>query len=209
MFYQEANAGSVGGTTKSTGIVIGGTYKPVGNDPPYDYIFDVKLDIGATISNGESFTVENLIGVTPNNFPNSGDFGSSSNILSNYPWLGGGAAFSPVLSPPTSTTFPYASNVEWVYNGSTLTNNGSSSIDLGSFLVETTVNFTGSPGPVFPYYPGYVINFTTTINGSNGASGSFMFEPVGGVPEPSSAILLLIGAAGLPVWVLRKRQQVA
>jgi hypothetical protein len=177
----------------ASGITIKIGQQPGGGDPPYDYIIQVYLDPGYGIDYGNSFTVENLTGVTP---------GSFTQEPINIP---GGVSWSPQLTE-TNSTSPYASDVQWYFTGTTPYNNtGSGEIYLGQFGVETTVSFT-SP----PYSNGTPIFYDWSIvdNNGNPSSGSGQTPIVTlGVPEPTSALLLTCGVAILPLLVLHQRRR--
>ena len=58
-------AGEREARASKAGITITGGTKPGTGDPPYDYIFDVYLNPGSSIKfSGDSFTIDNLVGVT-------------------------------------------------------------------------------------------------------------------------------------------------
>ncbi len=184
----EARAGS-------RGITIGGGFKPTTGDPPYDYVFTVELDPGFEIQPPTSppyddFQVLGLVGVT------SASLHSEPGSFPSVTWF----------------AQPATDNITWTFNGNTsIPNNnppGSNiEVPLGTFTVETTQNFPNGP----PVLPGTVIdyNFTvfdlstgTTITGSN----SFKIVALG-VPEPSSVVLLMVGAAALPAIAVGRRRR--
>ena len=177
----------------ASGIVIKIGQQPGGGDPPYDYIIQVYLDPGYGVDYGNSFTVENLVGVTSSSFTQE-----PNNVPAGISW-------SPELTQ-TNTAYPYASDVQWYFTGTTPYNNtGSGDLYLGQFAVETTVSFT-SP----PYPNGTLINYDWSIvdNNGNPSTGSGQAPIVTlGVPEPTSALLLLCGAGILPLLALRRRRR--
>jgi hypothetical protein len=189
---QEARAGGL------PAIAVKGGYKPGSGEPPYDYIFQIYMEPTNTILAGDSVTFDSLIGVTPNNFPKHGDVGSTTSEPNNPPAV----IWTPAISYPTNTTFPYASNLTWSFFGNTPISATPSTgeVYLGQFVVETTVNFT-SP----PYANGAIIDYSWIINGqtSTGMSQFPIFNLL--IPEPSSAVLLLVGVGSLPLFVIRQR----
>jgi hypothetical protein len=180
----EARAGTIG-------ITISGGFTPVGGDPPYLYIFDVFLDPGFEVDQTDFFRIDGLNGVT-------------SGSLSHQP-------------PPAPPGFvwvpnPGLSNITWTFLGTTpIPNNnpvGSNiEVPLGQFEVQTTVNFPNGP----PVPPGTMVPYTFTVHhiGDGPASGSGVIV-LTAIPEPSSIILLALGAAALPaIAARRKRRRIA
>jgi hypothetical protein len=165
---------------KGSSISITGQQRPGTEDTfNYQYVFDVTLQSNSSIQNGDSFTIDSLIGITPPNFPLLGDGGSTSSEP-NGNW-------SPLIGLTTSS-FPYTSDVTWTYGGSPIST-GSSSLDLGQFIVDTAVNLQSQP-----YTNGTVIDFTYSIGGQS-VSGSGSFSMSVSVPEPTSLIMLVTGAS--------------
>ncbi len=180
-----------GSAACASGIVVKIGQMPGGGDPQYDYIMQVYLDPGYGVDYDNSFTVDNLKGVTP------------SSLTSEPVNIPDGVSWSPTIDE-TQSTYPYASDVTWYFTGSTpYTNSGSSQIYLGQFEVETTVNFSTPP-----YIPGTLIDYTWSIVDLNGnpSTGSGQTPIVNlGVPEPTSALLLLCGVSIVPCLMLRQR----
>lgn len=200
-FFALGAMSALGGDACAKGITITIGQMPGGGEPPYDYIIQVYLDPGFEVASSNSFTVENLIGVTPPNFPNTGDVGS----LTIQPENGSTVVWSPTITqaatPPTP--YPYAGNVQWSFYGSPpIMNTGSSELYLGQFVVETTVDFS-SP----PYVIGAPIDYKFTILNASGQAVTGSGVALLGVPEPSSAILLLIGAGMVPLAVTYRSQR--
>jgi hypothetical protein len=170
------------------GIKITIGQQPGGGEPPYDYIIQVYLDPGFGVNFDNSFTVDNLIGVTPGSFT-----AEPVNIPDGISW-------SPSISE-TQSTFPFASDVTWYFTGSNpYSNTGSGEIYLGQFAVETTVDFSTPP-----YMIGAPIVYTWSIVNTSGGSSTGSGIAFLGVPEPSSALLLLGGVSILPAFALRQR----
>jgi hypothetical protein len=168
---------------RGTSITITGQQKPGTGDPPYDFIFDVTLQSGSpSIQTGDYFIINNLIGITPANFPAFGDSGSNATAPSGT-WIP-----SIALVPNTGTVPPYASSVMWTFLGNSPISAPAAPVDLGLFTVETALSFS-SP----PYADGSIIYYTYNIGGQT-SSGSGNF-PLSSIPEPNSLVLLVIGAA--------------
>ena len=195
--------GAEAGSTSS--ITITGGYKPGGGDPPYDYIFNVYLNAPTTAGTntfgfGDSFTIESLPGV---------DTSSLSSEPSNFPdviWAP--KASNEVLTPGGSA--PYESDFTWTFGGTTTytatTPVGGPvgpSVSLGQFTVESSFqNFTSVPLP-----PGTQVTYTYT-GAPVGVTLTFPIQDLS-VPEPSSAILLFVGAGGMMpmVWLIKRRRR--
>jgi hypothetical protein len=173
---------------KGSSIKITGQQMPGTGDPPYIFIFDVTLENNSSIQSGDSFTIDSLIGITPANFPATGDLGSSSTTPS--------GDWSPTIGL-TVLVSPYASDVTWTFGGSTPISASSSPVDLGQFTVETAVSFQ-SP----PYASGAIIDYSYNIDGQT-SSGSDSFSM--SVPEPSSLIMLVTGIAAVLLAICQHR----
>ncbi len=191
-----------------TGIAIGGGFKPGTGDPPYDYIFQVYLNPDSSLvspfnplnpglaSNPDSFTIDNLVGVT-------------SVSLTSQPENLPSVVFIPSITQ-TLTTYPYASDVTWSFYGlTTITNNTSSPELLGQFEVETSVNFATGP----PVQAGTIVDYTFSVADGNGnqtppGSGTIILADLS-TPEPSSAAIVLLtgGTAVLGGLVVRTRRR--
>ena len=183
-------ASSVGGRqARAKGIVItSGKTEQIG-DPLYDYIFNVELNPGTTLLNGGYFTVYDIPGVVATSdtgAPNS-YWGYSLQATGITPPL-----FQPPLTPPIDGSLE---NVTWVYRGPSITNNSpTQDLELGTFRVAT-IELSAPPTPTL-IYVGTLDGTTATTEGT---------VTVNSVPEPSSLILLLIGAGALPLYAFRSR----
>jgi PEP-CTERM motif len=193
-------------------IIITGGYTPVGTDPPYDYIFNVTLESGS-IANGATITIDDLLGVTPPNTDTSSPLILSplgSNAIYSAPSneLGNSAFNFGVLNNPEGIVLETSnaanplldtSDVTYTYLGPGLTVT-SGPIFLGQFAIETNVNYSSGP----PYQPGDTVTYTSSVPAG---SGTIVLQNLA-VPEPSSAVLLLLGAGALPavMWHRRRRQ---
>jgi hypothetical protein len=175
---------------RAKGIVITtGSTQPIG-DPLYNYIFDFQLNPGTTLLNGGYLTVYDVPGVTatsdtgtPNSF-----WGYSIQPTGITPPL-----FMPPLTPPMDNSLE---NVTWVYRGPSISNNSTTqNLDIGLFRVET-IELSAPPSPTL-IYVGTLDGTTATTEGT---------VTVNGAPEPSSVILLLIGAGALPLYAYRKQR---
>ncbi len=187
----------------SSSITITGGYMPGGGDPPYDYIFNVYLDAPSTpgtntFKYADSFTIDGLPGV---------ETGSTSNEPSDFPTVVWAAQASDKVLTPGGTA-PYQSDFTWTFAGTTTytatTPPGGpmgASVWLGTFTVESVyANCTTTPFP-----PGAQVDFTYTLDGgTQTGSGSFQIMSI---PEPSSLILLAVGAGVLPLIRLRKQSR--
>jgi hypothetical protein len=200
------SAAIAGGREARAGITLTGGFKPVTNDPPYDYIFDVYLNPKSEIGNPTTiaqffhpthFTITGLVGVTDDSLASSiGD-------------LGDPVYWAPSISQ-TSFCSPYVSSVSWSFLGTQpiINNSSTKSLFLGQFEVETTVNFTKGP----PVKSGTAVNYSLTVTDSNGHTVSTTPGTVqlfSLVPEPSSAaiVLLTAGTAGSVTLIARVRRR--
>jgi hypothetical protein len=189
--YGSSKAHAISVTTTSSGFNVSGGFKPATNDPPYDYIFDVTLSAGSILTSGDSFTIDDLVGVTPAGFPIPGESAPYPGSTTSEPFNPPDTIWGATIGTPITGPISYESNVTWEYFGATIDNShGTSGIDLGDFVVETSINFASGA----PYQAGDTISF-----GSSLGSGSFQIQDLS-VPEPSSAILLLLGVAAIPAW---------
>jgi hypothetical protein len=180
-------------------IVIKGGAHPGPGDPPWDYDVQVFLEPVNHITAGDSFTIDSLRGVTPANFPAPGAPASPTTQPSNPPSI----VWTPSIGAPTNTTFPYASDLTWTFAGNTNINATelTQGIFLGVFTVQTTSNFT-SP----PYPNDFLIDYSYSVDGrTNTGTGTFPLQVI--VPEPSSMVLLLVGAGALPWLLIRERRR--
>lgn len=192
------------GTAWAKGVTVTIGQQQGGGDPPYDYVIQVYLDPGYEIQSTAFFTINGqsnggLLGVTPANFPNSGDVQSNTSEPDSPPRV----IWTPSISAPVNTSPPYSADVTWTFYGSSVITNpvgSGNEVYLGQFVVETTQNFT-----VPPYTGGTPIVYTFGIFNTEGA-------PVTGggianiVPEPSSVLLLIGGIGVLPMVVSAQRR---
>jgi hypothetical protein len=182
-----------GQTAQAGGIkVVSGTTMQTG-DPTYEYLFDVDLLAGSTLVNGGLFTVYDLPGLTGGALTSQPSifWGSSVQLLGITP------------SGAVITDDPTIYNVTWQWNGAPVVAPDNSDLFLGTFIVGST---TELPSP-----PVATVLYLGTLDG--GPPFTFGSVSINSVPEPSSVILLLMGAWALPAVVLherrRRRQQIA
>jgi hypothetical protein len=189
----------------STITISGGIVQGPG-DPQYTYQLSASLVNGSMSYSGSGpatslFTVDDLVGVTPQGFPLGSDSGSLT-TQQNFPPA---VIWHPDISL-TSSAAPFAADVSWSFLGnSALSTSGV--LPLGEFTVQTSQMFPAGQPPI-PV--GSTIQYTYTIIDSSGAptsgSGTFILQQ-GAVPEPSSMILLLAGASGMPFVILREQRR--
>ena len=191
-----------------TSITITGGYKPGGGDPPYDFIFDVYLNAPPlntpgtnTFQSGDYFTIDGLPGVSSTSFHNE-PFSPPG-----VQWVGG--ATNTVTTPQPPAPAPYASDFTWNFLGTTVylaatptSGPVGSSILLGQFTVESS--YTGFTTVPFPN--GHEVSYTYTYDGGIPGSGTFPIIDLA-VPEPTSVVLLAVGAGVLPMFWLRERRR--
>ena len=181
-----------GSEALAKGIVVTSGHTQQIGDPLYDYIFDVQLNPGTTLLNGGYFTIYDIPGViltsdtgSPNSF-----WGYSIQPTGITPPL-----FQPPLTPPPDSSA--LENVTWVYRGPSLPNNSpTQNLDLGLFRVATT-ELLAPPTPTL-IYVGTLDGTTATTEGT---------VTVSSVPEPSSVILLMLGAGALPLYAFCRRRR--
>jgi hypothetical protein len=198
---REAEAGS-------SSITITGGYKPGGGDPQFTFVFDVTLNAPDTPgtntwSSTDLLRIEGLPGV------NSSSGHTEPFDLTPPTVLWSAGASNTVLTP--GGTAPFASDFTWVYSGakvySATTPVGGpvgSSVFLGEFTVTSTYDF---PAGVLPLPDGAPVSYVFEGPPGSGVTLTFPIRNLS-VPEPSSAILLALGAGGmLPLFWLAKRRR--
>jgi hypothetical protein len=178
-----------GRAAQAGGIIItSGTVIQTG-DPTYEYIFDTQLLPGSSLHNGGFFTIYDLPGIPQTALTSQPSilWGSSIQLQGVTP---------PGISPPDD---PQVYNVTWGWNGSSpITAPPTSNLDLGTFVVGSTVELPSPPQPTLVYV-GFLNDGVTPPN-----EGTIK---VTFVPEPSSVILLVLGAGALPLFVLGARRR--
>jgi hypothetical protein len=181
-------SGTAARASSTTGIVITkGTTHEIG-DPLYVYTFTVELTAGETLQTGGYFTVYDIPGVAASSLtqqPND-KWGDSLQLV----------GLTPSGTPPI-TDNPAIWNVTWVYNGSAFTGNSPNGTTIGQFQVDTTE---------LPTQPTPTLLYVGTLNGTTYTDQGIVV--VGAlIPEPSSIVLLLVGAGAIPLVCLRLRRR--
>jgi hypothetical protein len=185
----EVRAGTIGITIKPGGI------KPGTGDPPYDFVFDVLLDPGFEVKAADS---------PLNNFQVLGLVGVGTDSLTHQP-----------TSIPTVvwTPDPQNQSARWTFLGNTsIPNNNpvgsNKEVSLGEFIVQTDKSFSSppvAPGTLMHYnFTVFDLTTNTTVSGT----GTFTLILLG-VPEPSSLVMLAVGAAALPAITVWRRRRTA
>lgn len=188
----------------TSAITITGGYKPGGGDPLYLYVFDVTLNAPDspgtnTFTTNDFFKIDGLPGIT------------SGSLTSAPPTSPGSPPFD-VAWVPTITDLnqspPDASDVAWTFVGthvySASTPGGPATQFLGEFQVLSTYDF---PAGTVPFPSGTEFTYTFSIDGRTGG-GTSTFPIIDlSVPEPSSALMLAVGTAGMLLVWLRQRQR--
>jgi hypothetical protein len=176
-------------TAAPVGLTIAsGTLTPV-SDPQYVYTFDIQLGAGATLIQNLSYiTVYDLPDIPPGTGTTQPNqfWGATEQFQGITP-----GGFTPV--PPDS---PTVENVTWYYNGPTFTNNSSVATDIGLFTIGPTTTLTSPPPPI-------TLTYVSSLDGVTASNSGTVTVSV--VPEPSSIVLLLVGAAGIIVPALLRR----
>ena len=106
-----------------------------------------------------------------------------------------------IITTPTGNPAPYneQSSVEWQF----LEGPSYTAGEVGVFTVETTSDFPDNMPPIIPNVT--EINYLFTFSNGKTESG---FITLSLVPEPSSVILLLMGAGAVPLvrkWAKRSQ----
>jgi hypothetical protein len=206
-------------STLSSSITITGGYMPGGGDPPFTYTFNVWLNAPPITSpgtnswvSGDSFTIDALPGL--NNLSGHTEPFIPPPANPTVLWSAGASDTtftSPPPPPPTYNTPYYYSDFTWVYTGTmnyyatTPVNGPVGAMQfLGTFTVTSTYDF---PEGVTPLPAGSNVSYTYNGPPNGGVTFTFPIQNFS-VPEPSSAILLSLGAGGiLPMFWLAKRRR--
>ncbi len=179
-----------GREARAKGIVItsGGTHQT--GDPTYEYIFTVDLLAGSTLDNGGFFTIYDLPAL-------------ATGALTSQPNISWGASIQFLGNTPIGTVVnddPNIYNVTWQWNGKDpIVAPTTSNLDLGTFIVGSTTELSSPPSAKLVY--------VGSLDGTNASNQGTV--GINAVPEPSSVILLLIGAGALPLYAVRNRRRAA
>ncbi len=182
------------------GITITGGFQPGSGDPPYDYIFRVYLNPGATIHKDDlirigtatSGYIDDLVGVNKHSLHS--EIGEVK-----------GARWELEKIKVVEKAFPYASDVTWEYSGRDLTNGTGIKELIGILEIETVVDFDNSTAQrTFSHYVKSGTPIDYEVN--KVAGGRILLQDLV-VPEPSSSriVLVAVAAAGIAVLVGGRR----
>jgi hypothetical protein len=155
-------------------------------DPTYEYLFDVQLLAGSELLNGGLFTIYDLPSLR-------------TGALTHQPNIHWGSSVQFLGITPTGTVVndnPNLFNVTWQWNGTQpITAPTNQNLDLGTFIVGSTVELSSPPIGVVVY--------VGSLDGSTASNqGTVAINP-----EPSSIVLLFVGAGVLPLYWLRQRRR--
>jgi hypothetical protein len=198
----EAQAGTIG---------LKGHITPLPGGSPFLYSFELDLNdlTDGPITNGSTLTVGTPT-LMPDHQLSSGLVGVTGSSGTQQPPTTGGppnefwvVPAGGIITTPTGNPAPYneQSSVAWQFLEGPSYNVG----EVGVFTVETTSDFPDSMPPIIPNVT--EINYVFTFSNGKTESG---FITLSLVPEPSSVILLLMGAGAVPLvckWA--KRSQLA
>lgn len=174
-------------------VVVRGTTIPVG-DPQWEVDYTVKLQAGTELLQNDFFTVYDIPGVD-----------LSAPTLHSEPLAYPDFVFSvhqTGLTPSgvTVTDGPLY-NATWKYLGTSPIAALGSDLVLGIFSLVTTVSLPDPP--IGTYQFAAQTHLISNPTNPTGNSGDFQVT-LNGVPEPSSVVLMGLGAMGLGL-VLRRR----
>lgn len=143
----------------------------------YTYTMTLASDV---LQSGDYFVLYDFYGYKPNSM-------TAPNVVN---WTTDDSATSgPYPGSPTSDS-PTVTNLLWTYKGAAISA-ASNPVILGQFSAEASVPYTGR------------LPFAGWHNGA----GSYYSHPIGPTPEPSSALLLAAGAAGIAVLHRRRSRK--
>ena len=188
---------AVYGSDAQAGAIIAkkGVTTPIG-DPMFDYIFEIDLTPGSTLSTGGFITVVDIPFLVDPLTSQPMQWSETIQDVGSHP-----DGSVPVGTPPHLDD-PTIQNVTWIYNGPSITNNTNADIPLGDatnfdFIIGHTEQLDAPPSPT--------LLFIGSLDGTNFSNSGFV--TVNAVPEPSSVALLLVGVSTLPLVCLRNKNR--
>lgn len=193
------------GQARASSIGIKGTINPLPGGSPFLYEFDVYLT-GGSIATGSTITIGTapggLVGVTTQSGTEEPSYTGNPFAPQDYYWV---VPTGGIDTTSTGKPAPYdqESSVTWKYlEGPSVTYNGTN-IFLGTFTVETAKSFPDNAPPVTPGVTVIDFNYSLVPAGGGPADTGGGSLTLSSIPEPSSVILIVIGAGALPL-LLRK-----
>jgi hypothetical protein len=161
-----------------TADLNGGAPQPV-SPGTYQYTYTMTL-ASDVLQAGDYFVLYDFYGYKPGSM-------TAPNVVN---WTTDDSATSgPYPGNPTSDS-PTTTNLLWTYKGSSISA-ATSPVVLGQFSAQSSVPYTGS----------------LAFAGWHTGVGSYYTGALGPIPEPSSALLIVAGAAGLALVHRRRRSR--
>ena len=199
-----------GGLAQASSIGLKGHITPLPGGSPFLYSFELDLNnlSEGEITPGATLTV-GIPTLMPNGMLSSGLVGVTGQSGTQEPPLTGGnpndywvVPAGGIVTTNTGNPPPFnqESSVEWSFHDGPNYTLGL----VGLFTVETTSDFPDNMPPVIPYVT--EINYVFKFADGTVDSGFITLS----TPEPSSAILLMIGVAAVPLarkWAKRSQSE--